>query len=79
MFNAASHMLTPAVKSSEKGRECILWLQQEMKRRLKEEDDVDEKNYDRMRAKWPSIVCAIDEFSAFIRLFSQRKSNKSQV
>lgn len=46
MFDKVPHMLQPTIRTSEteKGRQCLLWLQKEMEERLKKKDSFDEKS-----------------------------------
>lgn len=78
MFDRVPHMLQPTVRTSEieKGRRCILWLQKEVENRLKKKDSMDERAFNAECKKWPSIVCVIDEFPAFIRQLTTGRGNK---
>lgn len=78
IFEKAPHMLMPVIKSSEieKGRQCVLWLQKLMEERLKRKDALDERKHDKELAKWPSIICVIDEFPSFIRQLNGGRGNK---
>ena len=79
MFDKVPHMLQPTIRSSEteKGRQCLVWLKKEMEERLKKKDSFEEKKFMVEFKKWPSIVCVIDEFPAFVRQLTEGKGNKN--
>jgi len=78
MFERTPHMLTPVVKSSEieRGRQCILWLQRMMEDRLEKKDSLDVRNREEKLAKWPFIICVIDEFQKFAQQLNEGRGNK---
>ena len=78
VFDKVPHMLQPTigVGEIERGRQCILWLQREMENRLKEKDLLDERDFIEQFKRWPSIICIIDEFPAFIQRLTDGKGNK---
>lgn len=78
VFDKVPHMMRPTigVGELEKGRQYILWLQGEMEKRLIEKDSLDERAFVTVYKKWPSIVCVIDEFPAFIQRLTDGKDNK---
>jgi len=77
IFDATPHMLTPTITTgkSENGKQAILWLQQQMNHRIKEQDSADERSYEKLQARWPSIVCVIDEFPSFIDQYASEKKH----
>jgi len=79
MFDGVPHMLQPTISTSEieRGRQCISWLKREMETRLKKKDLLDVRKFSIECKRWPSIVCVIDEFPAFIRQLTEGKENKN--
>lgn len=77
-FDKVPHMLQPTIRvhEIERGRQCILWLQGEMERRLKEKDSLDEVVFIEHFKRWPSIVCVIDESPVFIQGLTNGRGNK---
>ena len=77
-FDKVPHMLQPTIRvhEIERGRQCILWLQEEMERRLKEKDSLDEVVFIGQFKRWPSIVCVIDESPVFIQGLTNGRGNK---
>ena len=77
-FDKVPHMLQPTIRvhEIERGRQCILWLQGEMERRLKEKDSLDEGVFIEQFKRWPSIVCVIDESPVFIQGLTNGRGNK---
>lgn len=77
-FDKVPHMLQPTIRvhEIERGRQCILWLQGEMERRLKEKDSLDEVVFIEHFKRWPSIVCVIDESPVFIQGLTNWRGNK---
>lgn len=77
-FDKVPHMLQPTIRvhEIEQGRQCILWLQGEMERRLKEKDSLDEVVFIEHFKRWPSIVCVIDESPVFIQGLTNGRGNK---
>lgn len=78
VFDKVPHMLQPTIgiHEIERGRQCILWLQKEMESRLKAKDSFDERAFIVQFKRWPSIICIIDEFPAFIQRLTDGKGNK---
>lgn len=78
IYESTPHMLVPAIKTHEieKGRQYILWLQRLMEERLKKKDSVGVKNEKEELARWPYIICVIDEFPAFVSQLNAGKGNK---
>ena len=78
VFDKVPHMLQPTigVGEIERGHQCILWLQREMENRLKVKDSFDVRGFIEESKRWPSIVCIIDEFPAFIQRLTDGKGNK---
>ena len=78
VFDKVPHMMRPTigVGELEQGRQCILWLQREMENRLKVKDLFDVRGFIEESKRWPSIVCIIDEFPAFIQRLTDGKGNK---
>ena len=77
-FDKVPHMWQPTIRvhEIERGRQCILWLQGEMERRLKEKDSLDEVVFIEHFKRWPSIVCVIDESPVFIQGLTNGRGNK---
>lgn len=77
-FDKVPHMLRPTIRVGEieEARSCLLGLQLEMEKRLKKKDTLDIKQFNAEFRKWPSIICVIDEFPAFIRQLTESKHNK---
>lgn len=80
MFDKVPHMLQPTIREDEveRGRKCILFLKNEMENRLKRKNSMDERMFIAEYQKWPSIVCVIDEFPAFVRQLTDGRGNKGQ-
>lgn len=78
VFDKVPHMLQPTVHEIERGRQCLLWLQREMEKRLTKKDSMDERAFVTEYKKWSSIVCVIDEFPAFVRQLTDGRGNKGQ-
>ena len=78
VFDKVPHMLQPTIRTHEieRGRQCLLWLQREMEQRLTKKDSIDERAFATEYKKWPSIVCVIDEFPAFIQGLTNGRGNK---
>lgn len=78
VFDKVPHMLQPTIRvhEIERGRQCILWLQEEMERRLREKDSLDEVVFIEQFKRWPSIVCVIDESPVFIQGLTNGRGNK---
>lgn len=78
MFANVPHMLVPGatIRDASEGHQSILYLQKEMERRLKKLDSVDARAYDAELRRWPSIICVIDEFPAFIQQSQGQRGNK---
>lgn len=78
IFDKVPHMLKPTIKVGEieEARRCLLGLQSEMEKRLKKKDALDKKKFDVEFRKWPSIICVIDEFPAFVRQLTEGKHNR---
>lgn len=77
IFDKVPHMLHPTIRANEveKGRYFLLELQKEMERRLKKKDSLEKRKFDVEFRKWPSIICIIDEFQAFIRQLTIGRHN----
>lgn len=78
IFKNIPHMITSVIKVNEieKGRQYLLALQKIMEQRLVDLDSIDERKYDKVVKKWPSIVCIIDEFPTFVRKLTAEKANR---
>lgn len=78
MFDNVPHMLRSTIKAGEieEGCFCMFWLQNKMEERLRKKDAYDERRFGEEFKKWPSIVCIIDEFPAFIHQLTDGKGNK---
>lgn len=78
IFDKVPHMLKPTVRVDEieKARHYLLGLQTEMNKRLKKKDELDKRKFAVEFIKWPSIICVIDEFPAFVRQLTEGKYNK---
>ena len=78
IFDKVPHMLKPTINVGgiEEARRCLLGLQSEMEKRLKRKDVLDKKKFDVEFKKWPSIICVIDEFPAFVRQLTEGKQNR---
>lgn len=81
MFDNVPHMLRPTIKAGEieEGRFCMMWLQNKMEDRLRKKDTYDERRFAEEFKRWPSIVCIIDEFPAFIHQLTDGKGNKKII
>lgn len=81
MFRGVPHMLTPGkiISDIKEGRQFMLKLQETMEQRLKILDTLDVRDYDKQIKKWPSIICVIDEFSAFIKQLTEGRGNKNTI
>ena len=55
----------------------MLWLHALMEERLEKKDALDNRKHDAELAKWPSIICVIDEFPAFIKQLDDGRGNKN--
>lgn len=77
MFENVPHMLVPGktVRDIAEGWQCMLKLQEEMEHRLEILDSIEARGYEKQLGKWPSIVCVIDEFPAFIRQSAEKKGS----
>ena len=77
MFENVPHMLVPGktVRDIAEGWQCMFKLQEEMERRLEILDSIDTRSYEKQLGRWPSIVCVIDEFPAFIRQSAEKKES----
>ena len=77
MFENVPHMLIPGktIRDITEGKQCMLKLQEEMERRSKILDSVDARSYEKQLGRWPSIVCVIDEFPAFVRQSKEKNDN----
>lgn len=78
IYDKVPHMIQPTIRSNEieKGRQCLSWLQTEMENRLEKKDLFDVRSFAVEIKKWPSIVCVIDEFPAFVRKLTAEKRDK---
>lgn len=78
MFKDVPHMLMPGkiIGDINEGWQCILKLKGIMEQRVEVLNSLDMKSYDKKLKIWPSIVCVIDEFPAFIRQLSKGKDHK---
>ena len=77
MFESVPHMLIPGktIRDIAEGKQCMLKLQEEMERRSEILDSVDARSYEKQLGKWPSIICVIDEFPAFVRQSKENNDN----
>ena len=77
VFDRVPHMLQPTIKANEveKARQCISRLHEIMEDRLNTKDSSDVNTFTTVYKKWPSIVCVIDEFPAFIQQLPDRKGS----
>ena len=78
IYDKVPHMIQPTIRSNEieKGRYCLSWLQTKMENRLEKKDLFNARSFAVELRKWPSIVCVIDEFPAFIRKLTEEKHDK---
>ncbi len=82
IFDKVPHMLQPTIRANEieRGRHYLLELQKEMENRLKKKDLLEKRKFDVEFRKWPSIICVIDEFQAFVRkLTTGRRHTKAYM
>ena len=77
MFENVPHMLVPGktVRDIAEGWQCMFKLQEDLERRLEILDSIDTRSYEKQLGRWPSIVCVIDEFPAFIRQSAEKKES----
>ena len=79
VFDRVPHMLQPTIKANEveKARQSISRLHEIMEDRLNTKDSSDVNTFATVYKKWPSIVCVIDEFPAFIQQLPERKGSRN--
>ena len=78
IFDKVPHMLHPTIRENdvEEGWRILLRLQGEMVSRLKKKNSLERRKVDAELRKWPSIICVIDEFQAFIRQLTIGRGNE---